>query len=914
MFFDPLRKALKNSSTRKYDLSKIERAYRFAEKAHSGQKRKSGEDYITHPIAVALNLLNMGADETTIIAALLHDTVEDTALSLDIIQKEFGVEVKKLVDGLTKFEKNTFAEKADLDEKIETLRKWLSVFQQDLRIALIKIADRLDNIKTLDAFPNIQKRIRIAQETLDVYARICEWLSLLDIKEILEREALRYILPQEEYENLLQKSEEKKNKEQELCQHIEKTQELRKMPHLFSWSPWSFSFQEEYFSPLLLSITCIAEDVESCYHAVSFLHSSWQNKKNSFEDFINTPKVNGYQALHTIVLMQGEEVLIRIMTPEMFQYARNGVGTFCFENNGKQRETLPWIQKLNQLVTLNTEKSLEFWNGLQSDLLEGFIVVYDPDGKVLSLPKRSTYLDAAFAFLGEKALFLDAVFVDEKPVTFQTQVEDGDSIQFSLSETPTFSHEWILFVDNTVSMEAIKKALREKNQTEKELLGKKLLQKEFDKNNLGLIEEIDEKALLVSCKDLEIDSFSDLLKKIGEIYIFPEEVVSRIFPQKKKQDGKDDEKREEELTCWVEKDDLGSFFTMVGGQIKKLSVRYTEKWKDILEIKGILRISPEERNSLVHSIRRAPGMRVISIQQSAKSYWFLFALISLLWGLDPIFASLILQNGTSPEFFTIVRFASVFLFMGSFLVFNKIFFRESLYKKSIMPLRYPIFFISLCLFGVALGSYHALQYTVPSDYVLSLYFFIPIIALYELFSETHQPKKMPLLLPTFIISLGLILLFQNPEWSWHGKSWTIVVTILFSIYFIGNDFYQKKQKILSRYFSYHFVIITYCFVFSLILVPFVPRSDVSFEKIALISIFSIVFTLSPYILWLALVKKIQNISLISYRLPFVFIFPLIIETLFWGIPMTFLKFTTAFMVITGALSIIFFDSVKRHKA
>lgn len=856
MFFAPLRKALEEKNEKKNDILKIEKAYLLAEKAHFGQKRKTGEDYITHPVAVAISLLEMGADETTLIVALLHDTVEDTALSLDAIRKEFGEEVAKLVDGLTKFEKNHFSERTDLDEKIETLRKWLFALQQDLRIAIIKIADRLDNIKTLDAFPNPQKRMRIAQETLEVYARICEWLCLLDIKQSLEQEALRYIISEKEYEDIRGKIRNKKEKTEEIAQSFQKMWEYRGENLQLTFSPWDISFQEEYFSSSPVSIACITKDGESCYHALSFLHGTWQSKKNSFEDFISTPKINEYQALHTTILLpEGGEVLVRIMTPEMLKYSKKGITTFCFEEQKEQTHVLPWIEKLSQLLILNKEKSLEFWNGLQSDLLEGFIVVYGPEGKTLSLPKKSTYLDAAFAFLGEKALFLDSVFVGKKPVTLQTQAEDGGHIHFTLSEKSTFSHEWILFVDNAVSMEIIKKALREKNQTEKEVLGKKLLQKEFDKNNLGFVEEVNEKAILISCKDLEIDSFSDLLKKIGEVYIFPEEVVSRIFPRKKRKNTKEDEKNEEKLICLVEKDDLSSFFDMIGDRVKQLSVHYTKKWKDILEIKSVLRLSPEERNILVHSIRRAPGMRIISIRQSEKSYWLFFIIISLLWGLDPVFAALMIKkNWFTPEELTILRFFSVTSFLGIIFLFQKLFFQKFILQKSLSFWDKRIFFISLSLFLVALLSYFSLKSISPSDYNIN-------IALYGFFTVlllgAHSKNFINIMLIIFIFFGYLLLCFQGSS-DTLGRILLLLATGAFFVYSFLVNKYRHRENVLSRHLLFHFFTVVYCSIFCLLLLPFINLDNKNPWHYILGFAFAIIFTGMPHVLFLFSAQKIQN--------------------------------------------------------
>lgn len=857
MHFTTLEKEINTTGTR--TIERIKKAYIFAKKAHEGQKRKTGEDYITHPVAVAKKLIHMGADEESIIAALLHDTVEDTNITLQELEKEFGGDVAKLVDGLTKFEKKTFEENRGLDEKIETIRKWMTALKKDLRIAIIKIADRLDNLSSLGVF-RPEKRMRIAQETLDIYARVAKWLSLEEIRQELEHYSFPHILSTEQYEDLEKRMEKTEKQQKKNITSLQKKL-TQSAPRSFSFSLQEhlISVQEVYFSSSLpIGGYCIVPSKEDCYLALFLFHKHWHRKKGSFQDYINSPKINGYKALHTtLVLEGGKEIKIKIMTKEMFEYYKRGVLTFCFDKKKEQKQ-LPWIAKMQQLLKTNREKSYNFWQGIQSDLLTGFIVVYGPKGNSITLPQNSTYLDAVFEFLHEKALYVSSIFSDGKQIPQRRQITDGSRIEYIQEKSPQVEYSWLQDVDNMQSIEIIKKFLKKQKQKEKIASGKAILQAEFDAYDMGMVDELQEKNILVTCKDLEIHSLHELFIKIAEVYILPSEVVARIAPEKI-QDHIND-KEIFFVTCEVRNDCMAEFWNIVSLYIKKSQVSSIKSNKKLFLVQGKYHAPYEKKQEILRDIRRTKGMRILSLYEKrffTKKIIFLFILLTLLWGLDPVFASLLLHDThITPSFLVITRFivmSSVFaIFLGIQNVFSK-----SIPKKEISFFSPHIFILGFALFGVAICTYNALVDTRPSEYSIVLYPWFMIFSLL-LFSPNRKVISSHIGLLSFIFFLFLLapwIIFHEQGWPLGGKLWTIGAAFSFLFYSFASTLFQKKYTIFSRYISYQFFISLYAALFSLILFFFIQIPVLSLSEYALTIGFHVIFTALAFLLFSLLLKS-----------------------------------------------------------
>jgi len=904
-------------------LEKIRSAYEFAKKAHHGQMRKTGEEYITHPVAIARHLLDFGADEETIISALLHDTIEDTKLSLADIEREFGANVARIVDGLTKFGQHDFPESNTLDAKIETIRKWLGAVKDDLRIAVIKMLDRIDNLASLGVFRR-EKQIRIAQETLDIYTKIAEWLSLQDIRHSLERAALPFILSEEDFENLTQEEQKRNGKAKKISTEIARIFSRKEPRKNAKFGACPFSLVDSYsllqqkhslneaFVPV---IHCLVERAEECYSMLSFLHTNWRRKKGSFEDFINTPRLSGYRALHTALFLEnGEEVQIRIMTHQMFAFHRNGITEFCFDPL-KKTKSLPWVSRIEELLKISKEKSLEFWSGVESDLLTNFIVVYGPKDEVISLPQKSTYLDAAFAFLKEKAGFVESISGISGSIPFQRQIHDGEKIDFLFSQKSQVSYDWIRCVDNATSIRTIKEALREKKSSEKERIGRELLQEEFDRHGLGLVEEVNEEKLLLLCQDLEILSLSELLRKIGEVYIFPSEVVSRLAPQKtEKNEGK---KKKYTLFCEVKRRVLPDFSVLLSAFVDSAKISRVKNKSDTF-FAEISLFAPEEKGmALVRDIRRAPNMRVIKLIARESSFrlisWAIILFLSTLWGVGLVVADFFIESQhISPLLFSASRLWTVSFLMGV------VFFLQSRHSqdlsKRINISHWSFYASALCFTGIPLFTYLALAYASPSQYVLLMLTQF-VFAFFALIIE-RRTVDVRYLIP-ILLSLGIgyfFLFWGNSNFSLMGKLFIFLSVLSFGGYSYSSSYYARKLGVRARFPKFLFTIAIIGATICTLLYAFFVREIPTLNNLLHTVLYSVFFPGVAYFLYYILIMREGYSSMVGYSFFLYLAVTYTFQTLFLSTPIFLSEWLSLpFFGISVFLAARYFDKTEKKE-
>jgi len=431
-------------------VSMIKAAYEFASQAHRGQMRKSGEPYLEHPLQVAATLANLRLDADALIAALLHDIPEDCGISLEEIETKFGAEVAKLVDGVTKLEK--LASRAGGKEKktrlqVENLRKMLVATAEDLRVVLIKLADRLHNMRTLGALPSSRRRV-IAQETLEVYAPLAHRLGIWDVKWQLEDLALRYLKPQE-YRRLARLVAEKRVQRESFIAEFSQTlrQELDKAgveaevfgrpKHIYSiYQKMSrYAAQGKDFSDIhdLLGLRVLVKSVTDCYKALGAIHNHWHPIIEEFNDFIANPKDNGYQSLHTAIMCQGTTPLeIQVRTHDMHQVAEYGVAAhWHYKGGGKVDASLDgkisWLRELAQLrEELDSE---EFVESVKTDILTDRVFIYTPKGEIRELPKGATPLDFAFRIHTDLGYRCIGTKVNGRLVSLDYTLDNGDIVE-----------------------------------------------------------------------------------------------------------------------------------------------------------------------------------------------------------------------------------------------------------------------------------------------------------------------------------------------------------------------------------------------------------------------------------------------------------------------------------------------------
>mgnify|MGYP001212126980 FL=1 len=412
MYMEKLRKILENNNAQ-YNIEKIEQAYEFAAEAHKGQLRNSGEEYILHPLEVACILAELEMDDSTIIAALLHDVAEDTSRNLDDIRKTFGNEVARLVDGVTKLGKIEYKTKVEV--QVENLRKMFLAMAKDIRVVLIKLADRLHNMRTLN-YQTEEKQLEIAQETMEIYAPLANRLGIFRIKWELEDLAFRYLHPEAYYDLVERIALKRKEREEQINQVISQLKakldevgieaDIAGRPKHFYSIYKKMTTQNKELSEIydLTAIRVIVQTVNDCYGALGIVHTLWKPLPGRFKDYIAMPKPNMYQSLHTTVVGNlGEPFEIQIRTWEMHHTAEYGIAAHWKYKEGRNVEgnfeqKLSWLRQLLEWQQWQnySRDAGEFMESLKFDLFADTVFVFTPKGDVVELPAGSCTIDFAY--------------------------------------------------------------------------------------------------------------------------------------------------------------------------------------------------------------------------------------------------------------------------------------------------------------------------------------------------------------------------------------------------------------------------------------------------------------------------------------------------------------------------------------
>ena len=486
--------------------SKIEKAYFFAKSAHRGQKRQSGEDYIIHPLSVAEILVDLGMDADTVIAALLHDVIEDTEVTADNVVEEFGNEVFLLVQGVTKLSKFNF--KSREEAQAENLRRMFLAMSNDIRVIIIKLADRLNNMRTL-AFKDADSQKRIAQETLEIYAPIASRLGIAPIKGELEDLCLRYLYP-EDYFYIAEKVAQSKSERQKFVDSI--TVEIKAIlkeigiagdvngrpKHFYSIYrklKKGKSFEEIYD---LIALRIIVDSVKDCYAVLGAIHNKWKPLPGRFKDYISVPKANMYQSLHTTVIAPpyGSPFEIQIRTHEMHQIAEYGIAAHWKYKQGNTNSTqsiddqkLAWIRGVMELQNEGMN-SKEYLDNVKIDLYSDQVFVFTPRGDVFNLPNGSTGIDFAYLVHTQVGHHCVGIKINNKMVPISTKLGNGDVVEVITSNTSKGpSRDWLNIAITPAAKSKIKAFFKKVNREENVKIGrdtfeKVVRQKGYDFNEL----------------------------------------------------------------------------------------------------------------------------------------------------------------------------------------------------------------------------------------------------------------------------------------------------------------------------------------------------------------------------------------------------------------------------------------------
>lgn len=532
------------------DVDIIDRAYIFSAKVHDGQVRLSGEPYLSHPLEVASILADMRLDTTSIACGLLHDVVEDTHATIDDIEDMFGPDAAKIIDGLTKISKLSFD--TATAHQAGNIRKMILAMADDIRVILIKLADRLHNSRTLHYHKKDEKRRFIAQETLDIYAPIAARLGIFWIKNELEDISFFHTHP-EEYEKIKQLVQTSEIDREYYIREVKSTiQDIMHQEgilctvtgrHKQYYSIYqkmrsqNLDFEEVYD---IIAFRIIVDTIPKCYETLGHIHARWKPVPKKLKDYIGFPKPNGYKSLHTTVIgPHGERMEVQIRTQEMDEVAKSGIAAHWSYKEGKtlndeSKTAFAWIRTLveNQETATNPE---EFLENVRIDLFPKDVYVFTPTGEVRNLPKGSTPVDFAYMIHTEVGHQCSGAKINGRLRPLQYELQTGDTVEIITQKGHHPSPDWQAFVKTSKARGRIQQWIK-KQETERSIsLGREMCEKAFRKHRLNFAELVNTKEMEAIAQEFNFRKTEDLIAHIGYGKITPLQVIGKLAPEAKPQ-------------------------------------------------------------------------------------------------------------------------------------------------------------------------------------------------------------------------------------------------------------------------------------------------------------------------------------------------------------------------------------------
>ncbi|MFD1105910.1 RelA/SpoT family protein [Sphingobium olei] len=524
------------------DEAMINRAYVFSVQKHGSQKRASGDPYFSHPIEVAGILTDFNLDDQTIVTALLHDTIEDTLVTYEEIESAFGPDVARMVDGVTKLSK--IEAMSENERAAENLRKFLLAMSDDIRVLLVKLADRLHNMRTLHFIKNPDKRRRIARETMDIYAPLAERIGMYDFMREMQLLAFREIEP-EAYDSITRRLEQLKEGGHDKVDRIGAELQLLLAGKGLSVSvsgrekhPYSIwkKMQERHISfeqlTDVMAFRVITETVEDCYRALGIIHQTFKMVPGRFKDYISTPKRNGYQSLHTTVIHQDNaRIEVQIRSRAMHNDAEMGLAAhWAYKQKGDAADHhAAWLRDLVEILEQSQDAD-ELLEHTRMAMYQDRIFAFSPKGELHQLPKGSTPVDFAYAVhtsLGNQTV---GAKVNGRVVPLRTSLENGDQVEILKSEGQEPQPGWLTFAITGKARAAIRRYIRQKQRGEEIKLGEKLYEEIVGRFSPDLAKELGDKALAAALKRLKLEDRAALMVAIATHRVLDSEVMEALIP------------------------------------------------------------------------------------------------------------------------------------------------------------------------------------------------------------------------------------------------------------------------------------------------------------------------------------------------------------------------------------------------
>ena len=610
------------------EVERIEKAYIFSASVHQGQVRLSGEPYLTHPMEVCGILADMKLDAATLVTGLLHDTVEDTLVTQEQIEDAFGKEVAFLVDGLTKISKITLGNQEE--RQAENFRKMILAMSSDIRILLIRLADRVHNMRTLE-FQTPERQVYIAQETLELYAPLANRLGINWMKIELEDLSFRY-LDFEAYNDLAKRVVKKKDKRDDYTEEVRSIMNREmgllgisvevegRAKHFYSiykkMKEQHINFDEVY-DLIAFRIILDSDKEKDCYEALSVVHALWKPVPGRFKDYIAMPKANHYQSLHTTVIgPYGERVEIQIRTRAMHEWAEEGIASHWRykESRAFSSTDEDQIKKLRDLLDVQQEikNPREFMSNLRVALFPEEVYVFTPNGDVKSFPKGATPIDFAYSIhtdIGNKCI---GAKVNRSIVPLKYQLQNGDTVEIITQSGHHPSKDWLKFVVTSRAMAKIRNWVKTEERAKSVALGKDLLEKEFRKHHLKFGNFAKSKEMDGILAESHVDSLEDLMAAVGYGRVSPKYIVHQFLPE--------EEVRKEEIIDKTRKKDSAKepFGVSLTG-IDDVMVRYA-RCCDPIPGDEIIGYISRGRGVVVHTVN-CPHVRDMDTERLVDVQW-----------------------------------------------------------------------------------------------------------------------------------------------------------------------------------------------------------------------------------------------------------------------------------------------------